>query len=213
VNPPRWIDEEAVIRWVEWRLSQLRLEVERLDAYKELNYPPGLRRPIPPFQSPIKELETMYALMAAERERQWEDGGEQAAVEQALRGDLKSLGFLLRVRLGLEGDLRIDLSPETCHLILDFFWGRRSHKSGRPKGKKGRPKMSPAERRKRTRTHDAADFVPVIEYVLRHAYFERDNDQIYDLALKIAAIIKGIVRSETIADHRKRGPRDRHRAP
>jgi hypothetical protein len=226
VKPPPWRDEEAVIAWGVKRFWEIWGETEYLEGSNAEEVPafiPGMgwTTVTPPAHMPSKTHEMMLGLIMAEenrkvlRERTALPESEAGVREAALSGWTEPLALLIQQHVNpVEGFRKVErISPETWHLVLEFVRGERNPKTGKPTGRRGPRKKTSAEKRRDAGTHDATDFVPVIRTYLREAYPKQDTRQIHDHALKIAAIIKGVARPETIATHSKRGRRDRHRAP
>jgi hypothetical protein len=221
VKPPQWIDEEAVFKQIEGRLRNFRDEVANADDYSD------------------EVIRAMADLMVAEIERDdpFKDRDQQAAFKEALRGKLVKMTDLLRPPRTQSGIYMtpthtVTLSSDNWDLIIEFLEGKRSFKSGKEKGRRGRPKMSPNERRAATPTHDAADFVPIIIKILCRMFPDQPAKNIRNRALIFAERI-GKVKSHqqkkqkkqkkprelaeprepggTLANYYRRGPKDRRR--
>jgi len=201
VKPRRWIDEEAVFKQIEERLQNFYDEVCNADDKSD------------------EVIRAMSDLMVAEIERDHDDRGEQAAFEEALRGRLGKVRDLLRPPRTQSGIYltpthTVTLSSDNWDLIIEFLEGKRSLKSGKEKGKRGRPKMSLNERRAAARTHNAADFVPIIIKILCRMFPDQPVEDIRNRAFVFAERI-GKVKSRdpgvTLANYYRRGPKDRRR--
>jgi hypothetical protein len=220
---PKWIDEAAVADLVAAEMEELRSKVERLDAIH-----PG---PLPPLS---EDLEEVRALMVAEANRGWPVEGQKEAVAAALRGDVAPLADLLRpdatildmlesnlidVKTLSPSELRTfarrlcvrTLSPSTWSLIAQFLTGERSLRTGRLKGERGRPTLSPEKRRAESPVHDAAEEVDAIRAILRRLYYpDQSSSQIRDRAMEITAQRNG-VELDTLVNYLKRPRKDRRR--
>jgi hypothetical protein len=92
---------------------------------------------------------------------------EEAAVKTALRGNTAPLAALLR------DENAHWLKPETRELVDQFMTGARDPKTGRRKGKDGRPKMTMAARLAANPIHQAAGDARLIQQELRKLYPEQ----------------------------------------
>ena len=214
MKPPRWSDKADVIKWGVDRFNEIWGETEYIWAVSTFVTP----APVPKIPSAAHPM--MLGLIVAEenrkvlREKKVLPETEEGVREAALSGWTEPLALLIQQHVDpVEGFAKVDrISPEIWRLVMEYVRGERNPKTGKRKGDRGPRKKTSAERRATTPTHDAADFVPVIQTYLREAYPKQDRGEINDRALKIAARIKG-ARADTVADHQKRGRRDRHRAP
>ena len=216
VKPPPWENEVAVIKWGARRFAEIRATTEYVWEVSTW----GVPIPKVPDASSDKVHEMMLGLILAEENRKLLlkktalPETEAGIREAALSGWTEPLALLIQQHGDpVEGFPRVErISSEIWRLVIEFVRGKRNPKTGKRKGERGPRTKTSAERRATTPTHDAADFVPVIQTYLREAYPKQDRGEINDRALEIAAGIKG-ARADTVADHQKRGRRDRHRAP
>jgi hypothetical protein len=182
-RPPRWSDKKAVAKRVADEIEEGRLEIERLWTI----YPDGR------FSLPV-HLKTLEELIQAEWARGWPIDDEKGAVEAAHRGDIEPLANLLRPLVSppefeipdaVNPNIKY-LSPATWSIIADFLTGALNPRTGRVRGRPGRPKLSEEERRAKNRVHDAADEFAVIRDILRYVYPERSSAEINLRAEEIA---------------------------
>jgi hypothetical protein len=223
VKPPPWRNEDAVIEWGVNRFTDIWDETEYLEGSNAEEVPAfiagmGWMTVTPPAHMPSKAHEMMLGLIVAEenrkvlRKRTALPETEAGIREEALSGRTKPLALLIQQHVNpVEGLPKVErISWETWRLALEFILGERNPKTGKRTGERGPRKKTSAEKRANVGTHDATDFVPVIQTYLREAYPKQDGRQIHDRAREIAGRIKG-VKSETIAAHQKRGRKRRAR--
>jgi hypothetical protein len=191
---PQWVDEDAVTKLVKTALDDAEADAEYEFAMLRWDTHPGI---------PGNELL---------------DRMERDAVAAAERGEIRPLADLLRPEHPFNehplfgGDpIRSKLSATTWTLVADFLTGERNPRTGRLKGKPGRPKMTAEERRAMNPVHDAADMVPEIADILRRFYPEQTPAQIHGRALSIAAGMKRVKSAETVKLHLNRAKNDRRR--
>jgi hypothetical protein len=96
---------------------------------------------------------------------------------------------------------------ETYEFITSILYESISRRRRR-----GRPRMSDAERRKASPVHDAADEVAPIIAVLARLYPERAPAEVRRRAIEVAAARRG-VDPETLLRYVSRARKDRHRIP
>jgi hypothetical protein len=203
---PKWSDKKAVAKRVADEIEEGRLEIERLWTI----YPHGR------FSLP-RQLLALEELMEAEGARGWPIGDEKGAVEAARRGDMEPLANLLRplvsppeFEIPDEVNPKIKyLSPATWSIIADFLTGALNPRTGRVKGRPGRPKLSEEERRAKNRVHDAADEFAVIRDMLRYLYPERCSAEI-NLSAEYIAQDRARIKT-SVLNLRKRRRKTGHR--
>jgi hypothetical protein len=206
---PRWTDELAVAKLVDdvYRAAaEEAVMTARQDAIASaLFYERRKHVPLPP------ELTLNRAIAEY-------NAAERQAVTDARRGRIGDLANLLRPEHPMNANppipgkpVRHHLSPETWTLVADFLVGNLNIRTGNPRGKAGRPKMSASERYASNRVHYAADVeFPVIRDILRRLYPQQDANQINDRAEKIAQERARIATS--LQNLRRRSKKGRHRA-
>jgi hypothetical protein len=123
-----------------------------------------------------------------------------SAIARAKRGDLKPLIELVHDN---------KLTPEAKDLVAEFLDGKRNLRTGGPRGKAGRPRMSETARRARNPVHDAFDDFEVIKAILARLYPKQGAKDIKDRAEKIAQDRAKVVTS--IAKLRSRSRKSGHR--
>jgi hypothetical protein len=180
---PQWVDEDAVAELVKRALDDAEANAEYRFAMLPWDTHPGI---------PGNELL---------------DHMEQDAVAAAERGEIGPLADLLRPEHPMNmyplfggNPIRSHFSATTWTLVADLLTGERNPRTGRLKGKPGRPKMTAEERR-----------APHIADILRELYPEQTPAQIHDRALSIAAGMRGVKSAETVKFHLNRARNDRRR--
>jgi hypothetical protein len=208
MRPPRWLDEDDVLlKFVGKRMAFLRKEVSRLDTIHDGRWPQS---------DHTEELDEMGSLMMAEIYRMPPVEGELPAIKAFLHGDREPLARLLTpISVPELGYCAVNpeiarLRPETWNFIADIVRGRLNPKTGRMMGEPGRPKKSADAKRRDTPTYDAAEHVPVIQAILRGMFPDKDNNQIRDRAIILAAF-NWRMETETLARHLSRPAGDRRR--
>ena len=198
---PRWSNEQALIALV----SELRddeLETERqfyTDIVPNLpGLPAAAGSKLRNFVGRLRAEADAYAAAALERRAHgWcSPDEERRAIVAANRGDCGPLA-----RLVADGNR---LSPECGRLAAEFIRGERT-KTGRPRGKKGAPKLSNSLRRAQTPTHEAAEEFEAIRDMLLVLYPEQSGargEQINVLAERIAQERTGATAS--VVNYKKR---------
>jgi len=164
---PRWTNERAVAERVAAEIDEAEALVNQLAWIEGASVPDHVR--------PVE------ALLLARVHREIADAfpSRADAIERAKRGDLGPLADLVR-------DGALTLTPEARFLVFEFLARERNLRTGRPRGRAGRPKMSETARRARNRVHDAADEFDVIRTILRRLYPEKDDRQVNTRAEEIA---------------------------
>ena len=200
---PPWRDVDAITKRVADEIEVLRSEVDRLAWTTNT----GL-----PHTGASEDLHAVYALAMAEAYRGWPPTTEHAAVEAALRGDVKPLANLLRPEHGM-GIVPDKVSPEIEHfsletwtLIANLLTGERNLKTGKLKGERGPRRRSEEERREINPVHDAADHVPVVAAVLSRLYPGKRKAEVRRRAIEIAARLMR-ADAEVLKLHLNRGRR------
>jgi hypothetical protein len=208
VRPLLWREEEAVLKLVKQRLEELRNEIEHFDPNSDL-WVLDLNAPLPTRAHELMQELILAELMRGEAAAAWL-GGERAAAEAALRGDLHPLAGLLLPHKQKANPAIKQLKWETWELIAEFLLGKRNLKTGKKKGERGPRRKSPEERRKKTPVHDAADLMHVIKEILGSMFPKQRPKDIHDRAILFAAEIKS-VDPKTLENYLKRPQQDRRR--
>jgi hypothetical protein len=181
---PRWGDEDAVAQFVDSII--VAIENDMIDPWcpEVTSHLAAVNKDGWPIMNP-----TLY---------------EQWTVEEAMRGNCKPLADLLR------SDTK-NLSSATLTLVAEFLSGERNLRTGRLKGKSGRPPMSTAERRAAFPIHTAVREFPLIKAILTASYPDQTRVAIHRRAAAIAAKRNGIANPETVQTHLDRPKSDRRR--
>jgi hypothetical protein len=181
-RPPRWTDEDAVVKFVEEKLEEAELEEERLsNTHYRLQFEEGYKEgwikpfPMPSFSNrPLTEANQIKA-------------AEQWAVDDAMGGGVRRLAELIAPVTNADATPTINpaiqhLSPATFALIVEFLTGKRKLETGRMSraggGGPGRPPMTPEERRAANPIHDAAEEFPHVKAILKQHWPEQNSERI-----------------------------------
>jgi len=125
---------------------------------------------------------------------------EKAACEAARRGDLAPLVAILRSEGGLH--------PDTIELVIEFMTGARNPQTGKPRGERGKRRMTTEQREAKNPIHGAAIEFAAIEGLLKQHYPAQSKAAIRERAMDIAAK-RAEVTSEKLRGYLNRPRSDR----